>query len=103
MASKMMRDGDREIEAFAAVLERALGTENVSPAALGDLSDLLGTLEEGARLLRRLMDCRRVEEVPKLLQRIEILIEDDLPMIFGDLLPPLKEMTEKAYSTLDSD
>jgi hypothetical protein len=99
----MMRDGDREIKAFAAVLERALGNENVPPAALGDLSDLLGTLEEGARLLRSLMNCRSDEEVPKLLQRVEILIEDDLPMIFGDLLPALREMTEKAYSTLESD
>jgi hypothetical protein len=49
------------------------------------------------------MNCRSDEEVPKLLQRVEILIEDDLPMIFGDLLPALREMTEKAYSTLESD
>jgi len=99
----MMRDGDRRIKALAAVLERALGNENVPPATLGDLSDLLGTLEEGSRLLRSLMDCRRNEEVPRLLQRIGILIEDDLPMIFEDLLPPLKEMTERAYSCLESD
>lgn len=98
-----MRDGDREIKTFAAVLERALGNENVPPSAFGDLSDLLGTLEEGSRLLRSLMDCRSDVEVRKLLQRVEILIEDDLPMIFGDLLPALKEMTEKAYSTLESD
>lgn len=99
----MIRDGNREIEAFAAVLEQALGPENVPPSALGDLSDLLGTLEEGSRVLRSLMDCRRAEEIPKLIQRIEILIEDELPMIFGDLLAPLKKMREKACSALDSD
>lgn len=98
-----MRDGDREIKAFGAVLESALGAEKVPPAALGDLSDLMSTLEEGSELLRSLMYCRRVEEIPRLLQRIEILIRDDLPMIFGDLLPALEKMTEKAYSTLDSD
>jgi len=96
----MRANGDKEIAAFRQVLERAIGAENIPPAALGDLSDLLGTLEEGAKLLRHLMGCRRVEEVPEQLQKIELLIEDDLPMIFRDLLPSLKEMTEKAYSAL---
>lgn len=99
----MPRSADGEIKALKQVLERAVGAENVPGALVVDMTDLLGTLEKGVRAVRGLMSCRRAEEVPQRLQHVAIIIEDDLPMIFRDLLPPLKKLTRTAYSLAGGD
>lgn len=98
--SRRQQDGNLEIKAFKASLDRVLGAENVPPEALGDLSDLLGTLRKGVRLLTDLMrSTKSFERDPaaKLLE-LEILVADDLRMISRDLRPNLRKMVKTAHA-----
>jgi hypothetical protein len=94
------RDGDREIAAFAKALTEILGHKNWPPAVAGDLSDLLGTLEQGVVFLRDLMNTSNREEIPGMLLRLELLIADDLARYERDLLPALRRICQEAYTAI---
>lgn len=92
--------GDREIAAFKAALTQALGHDEWPPSVAGDLSFLLGTLEQGVQLLRELMSVSQRDEIPAKLLGVELLLADDLPAITAHLLPPLRDVCKQAYFLL---
>lgn len=98
--SNTEREGDREIAAFANALTQVLGHEEWLPSVAGDLSDLLGTLEQGVELLRSLMKSSGREEIPAKLLGVELLLADDLSRLTTDLLPPLRKICKEAYFAL---
>lgn len=97
MASEMKEDANEEIADFRKALQTALGDQHVPDGSPGDLSDLLGTLREGITLLQSLSELPRDGDLSTLLHRIEVLLEDDIPMICADLIPAIKIMRECAY------
>jgi hypothetical protein len=91
------RSGDAEIAAFRRLLVGLLGLKDLPEGITGDLSDLLGTLEQGAALLRRLMECTDKEQAARDLLGVELLLADDLRMIARDLLPALRKVLKEVY------
>lgn len=67
----------------------------------GDLDDLLGTAEQLCERLREI--ALKGEQVPKKelrrrLFEVQIMIEQDIPMIIADLLPPLRKLSGENLS-----
>lgn len=89
--------GEEEIRDFRLALYHLLGHEEYPAGTTVDLSDLLGTLKKTVSILEQLRVSRSGAESTKLVHEIEILIDDDLPMIFKDLLPNLKAICDEAY------
>ena len=70
----------------------------------GDLDDLLGTAEQLCERLRAI--ALEGEQLPKRelrrwLFEVQIMIEQDIPMIFADLLPPLRKLSGENLSEKD--
>lgn len=63
--------------------------------AIGDLADLLGTMEELVRLLKEVASAHSPssEDIPSKLYELQIALEQDLPMIISDLLPALQNLS----------
>lgn len=96
----MTDDANKEIEDFQKTLQATLGDQHVPDGSPGDLSDLLGTLEDAISLLKSLRGFPRDQNPSTLLHRIEIMLEDDIPMICADLIPAIKSMRMHAYDLL---
>ncbi len=95
--------GSREISRFREVLSLAVGHDRWPEFLAGDLSDLLGTLEQGAELLRVLMTSSSREEIPARFLAVKLLVADDLRLLAEDLLPALDQVTTEAYAELGKD
>lgn len=89
------------IDSYSRSLEPFLKQDELPREVVGDLDDLLGTAEQLCECLREI--ARNGEQLPKkeLKSRlfvIQIMIEQDLPMIFADLLPPLRKLSGENLS-----
>jgi hypothetical protein len=89
---------EREIwlKSFEQALVRIYGRDGFPRALVGDLDDLLFTLEDTASILRALAMATNLDrkELDLHLYHIQIAIEEDLPMIFRDLLPAMKRLRD---------
>lgn len=89
------------IDSFSRTLEPLLKEEELPREVVGDLDDLLGTAEKLCGALRDI--ARNEEQLPKdelkaMLFTVQVMIEQDLPMIVADLLPPLRELSAENLS-----
>jgi hypothetical protein len=84
------------IDDFHRSLSSFIDSGKLPREALGDLDDLLMTAESLCHLLREIgaageQDGQQAKR--KMLFRLQILIEQDLPLIFNDLVPVLRQLT----------
>lgn len=97
----MEDEANREIRRFGEAVTLALGHRQWPLAMAGDLSDLLFTLENGAALLRELLEETSREKIPSLLHRVSFLLTEELPPIARDLLPALEKVETEARTLLE--
>lgn len=100
-----MRPGATSMDSLIADFSRSLARffkrDELPLQVTGDLADLLGTAEQLCERLREIAD--KGEKLPKKeLKRqlfvVQIMLEQDLPMIFADLVPPLRKLSGENLS-----
>lgn len=87
------------LDAFERALVSSLGPGAFRPQLVGDLDDLLFTLEGGVRLLRELAEHGhgwQVDAVRERLYAIEFLLTEELPPIAHDLVPAISAARKAA-------
>lgn len=94
--------GEFWIKAFRKALDDAFGRDNYPPVS-GDLSDLRLTLEDTVKAADIVTKTPPGPDFAKRVHHLQIMIENDLPMIFEDLLPPLRELVNRAYELFPDD
>lgn len=81
---------------FARSLAPLLETEDLPREMVGDLDDLLFTSEQLCALLVEIAKEGAnwsPAQLKSKLFKVQIMIEQDLPLIFDDLLPPLQKLS----------
>ncbi len=84
------------MSSFNRALERFLKKEELPREIVGDLDDLLGTAEKLCELLKDIArngEHLSKKELKSRLFVVQIMVEQDLPMIMADLLPPLRKLS----------
>ena len=85
------------LDAFERALVLSLGPGAFRPELVGDLDDLLFTIEGGVRLLRELAvdgQTWQAEKMREHLYLIEFFLTEELPLIVDDLLPEIRAARE---------
>ena len=91
---------------FEDSLNHLAGPRNYDLSMVGDLDDLLFTLEKTAGILRSIARDGSLLQVKDLRARLidlKIQIEEDLPLIFTGLLPALDQLLETTLEDLESE
>jgi hypothetical protein len=87
---------DQTLAMFTASLASLLQEDVLPWETIGDLDDLLFTSEKLCALLRSIAQeggDGTAEQLASRLFEVQIMIEQDLPMIVNDLLPPLRRLS----------
>ena len=87
-----MKEGGVEVNRFNDSLIRIVGHDQFAPTLPADLSDLRWTIEKCLALLIGIRDGTLGAEEEWSLLHLEIMLEDDIPMIVRDILPELKAL-----------
>lgn len=91
MSQKRLSAED-QMNLFEEALTRVFGKGGFPLAAVGDLTDLLFTLEKAVGLLGSVAGEENQKALCGKLYELEILLEEDLPMILEDLLPVTRQL-----------
>ena len=91
-------DKESRLMDFERTLVQLFDSGQFPLALVGDLDDLLFTLEEIASLLHALGNSEGESDPEQLrssFSKLEIMLGHDLPMILKDVVPPLKRLSRR--------
>ena len=100
-----MTTSDRRMARIEAALETTFGRGAFPLEMVGDLDDLAETLRKTLSQVEAFYegDSTDPESLRRQLYVLEIALEDDLPMIFKDLLSSLRKTRESTYESDDDE
>ena len=97
-----MESRDGSLKKIEEGLASLFGPEGYPRPLVGDLDDLLCTLEQASRLLQSLSGegaPAEPEELRAQFVRLGILLDQDLPMILEDVAPAMRQLLPETLGT----